>query len=377
MPGARRLHILILLTDAYGGNGGIAKFNRDFINALASDDRVETIVAIPRLMPNPSEPRPGNVIYAVDAARGKLRFAWRALSSVLVPGKFDLVICAHINLLPIAYPLKLLARAPLVLITHGIEVWCPTGNWLRNVLTRKVDGFVAVSNLTKSRFMSWSHVRDSIGWVLPNCFEPGAFAPGPKRMDLLKRYDLEGKTVLMTCGRLVSMDRYKGFDALIEALPDLAKRIPNVAYLIVGDGDNRTRLEQKVQQLGLRDRVVFAGFVSEAEKADHYRLADVYVMPSKGEGFGIVYLEAMACGIPTVGSRVDGSREALRDGLLGILVDPDDRADIERGVLEALARRREVPDGLDYFSFENFRQRVQRLLSDVLGRDHGGNAFRA
>ena len=79
---------------------------------------------------------------------------------------------------------------------------------------------------------------------------------------------------------------------------------------------------------GLSDRVVFAGFIPEAEKADHYRLADAYVMPGRGEGFGFVFLEAMACGIPVVGSRLDGSREALRQGDLGILVDPDRPDDI-------------------------------------------------
>ena len=95
------------------------------------------------------------------------------------------------------------------------------------------------------------------------------------------------------------------------------QEIPNIAYLIVGDGDDRQRLEAKARSRGIDDRVVFAGFIPEAEKADHYRLADAFVMPGRGEGFGFVFLEALACGIPVVGSRLDGSREALAPGGVG------------------------------------------------------------
>jgi glycosyltransferase involved in cell wall biosynthesis len=97
--------------------------------------------------------------------------------------------------------------------------------------------------------------------------------------------------------------------------------------MIVGDGDDRGRLEEKVKSLGLSQQVIFAGKILEHEKASHYCLADAYVMPSHGEGFGIVFLEALACGVPVIGSKVDGSREALLDGQLGRLVDanlPDD-----------------------------------------------------
>jgi glycosyltransferase involved in cell wall biosynthesis len=156
----------------------------------------------------------------------------------------------------------------------------------------------------------------------------------------------------------------------MEVLPELSVKIPNLTYLIVGDGDDRPRLQAKAKELQLDGRVVFTGFVSEAEKVDHYRLADAYVMPGRGEGFGIVYLEAMACGIPTVGSKLDGSADALRGGSLGILVDPNDRSDIMRGIVEALARGKHVPEGLDYFSFENYCGRVGGMLErmEKLGR---------
>ena len=101
-------------------------------------------------------------------------------------------------------------------------------------------------------------------------------------------------------------------------------------------------------------------------KADHYRLADAFVMPSRGEGFGIVLLEAMACGIPTMASILDGGREALRNGLLGTLVDPRDPQDVERGMLESLKKPKGIMEGLEYFSSESYERRVHNLIEDIL-----------
>ena len=96
--------------------------------------------------------------------------------------------------------------------------------------------------------------------------------------------------------------------------------------------------------------------------ADHYRLADAYIMPSHGEGFGFVFLEALACGIPAVGSKVDGGREALREGSLGRLVDPENAAELEDAILNAVREPKQVPEGIEYFSYENFERRCQRLM---------------
>ena len=141
----------------------------------------------------------------------------------------------------------------------------------------------------------------------------------------------------------------------------------------MGDGSDRRRLEEKARTLGTEDKVVFAGYISESEKADHYRLADVYVMPSQGEGFGFVYLEAMACGIPVVASSCDGSKEAVMDGKLGLLVNPRDRQEIKETTLKALKTPKAVPEGLRYFSFESFIQRLEPVLSRTIrkGNDNG------
>jgi phosphatidylinositol alpha-1,6-mannosyltransferase len=111
-------------------------------------------------------------------------------------------------------------------------------------------------------------------------------------------------------------------------------------------------------------RVVFTGLFPEEDKPDLYALADVYVMPSRGEGFGYVFLEALASGAPVIGSRLDGGREALLDGKLGLLVDPSNPAEIERAIREVLEAgpSRSVPEGLGYYSFEKFRDRLDGIV---------------
>ena len=361
----RQFRALVLVTDAFGGYGGIAKFNRDLLSALAAMPACAEVVAIPRRL----DERPGAIPVRVDfraqAAGGKLRFALAALREAWST-PVNLVIAGHINLLALSRFAALLQRARLVLVVHGIDAWKPHSSALVRASLGAVDRVIGVSNLTLSRFGQWAGADPARFRLLPNCVDLAQFTPGPKPEDLAKELGLEGRTVVMTLGRLASEERFKGFDEVIEALPSLAREIPQIAYLICGDGPDRGRLEEKACALGVRDRVVFAGFVPETRKAEYYRLADAYVMPSMGEGFGIVYLEALACGLPAMGSAMDGSREALLAGALGELVDPSDPAQVRRGIVRALAAPRGVSEKLHQFSTDAFRTRVNGIVADAL-----------
>jgi phosphatidylinositol alpha-1,6-mannosyltransferase len=155
---------------------------------------------------------------------------------------------------------------------------------------------------------------------------------------------------------------------VIEAMPELLRRIPTLKYIIVGDGDDCDRLKSKARSLGVSEQVIFTGRILEEEKALHFCLADAYVMPSHGEGFGIVFLEAVACGLPAIGSKVDGSREALLDGRLGHLVDPkipEELIDAVTKVLKSDARR-ERNDALTIFDVPHFKSRVAEWLKGML-----------
>jgi glycosyltransferase involved in cell wall biosynthesis len=360
--------LLFLLTDAYGGRGGIAKFNRNLCRALSADPLGAEVTVLPRVPPvEPIENVPPRVTYHPHAAGSKLTYTWHVVRKTfnLQPSTFNAIICGHINLLPVAVLASWLQGAPLLLILHGIDAWDPHPSFLVRKLLPQVDTFVTVSQCTKDRFLEWAPLRPEQGRVIPDCIDLDAYSPGPKRDELLDRYDLHDRTILLTLGRLSSDEQYKGHDEILEVLPDLAEEIPDVSYLVCGDGDDRSRLERKAERLGVADRTVFTGYVPEEEKDDHYRLADAFVMPGRGEGFGIVYLEAMACGVPVVASSADASREAVRDGQLGVVVDPGDASDLKQGVCGALDAGRGVPDGLEYFSFDRFLERWHEAVLGV------------
>ena len=363
----RPSRVLALVTDAFGGIGGIARFNRNLLGALAANQDIAQVVAIPRVIPLPVETLPAKLSYRTDAAGSKLRYLTVGVEEVLCGGKFDLIICGLINLVPVSYLASRLHRAPDVCILHGIDAWSPPRSLVSRALLRTVKHFIAVSAVTKERFISWSKIKPERVSVLANTVRLEEFSPGPKDPGLASRYNLAGKRVLLTVARLVARERYKGVDEVLDVLAKLVEKHPDLVYLIVGDGTDRARLESRVKHLGLEAHVRFAGFISESEKADHYRLADVFVMPSRGEGFGIVFLEALASGLPVVGSKVDGAREALMDGRLGTLVDPSDPGDIVRGIERALESSRGfVPPELAMYAYPSFQRHCHSLFARFL-----------
>jgi phosphatidyl-myo-inositol dimannoside synthase len=353
----RPLNILMLLSDGFGGFGGIAKFNRDFLNALDSCDAVSRVRVLPRLIPGAiDETIPEGIVYDRKAAAGKAAFAMRVAAQL--GARHNLVVCGHINLLPAAWVCARTSGARLVLIVHGIEAGAPRP--AARLLARRLDAVLAVSRHTAEIFGAWSGVPRDRTFILPNCVELDRFVPAERDASLAARYGLDACRVLLTVGRLAAEERYKGVDAVIEVMPRLLARFADLKYLVVGDGSDRPRLEAKSAALGVADRVVFAGRIAEAEKVAHYNLADVYVMPSFGEGFGIVLIEAAACGMPVIGSRADGSRETLLDGRLGRLVDPHSRDELVEAVIAVLTgptgRRRNAL--VRTFSYENFAART-------------------
>lgn len=358
------MRILVLTTEAFGGHGGIAKYNRDLLTALCAMPECREVIALPRLIPHETGPLSAKLRYVRAGLPGKWRYAFEALRASW--GGCDLVVCGHINLLPVASWLARWCRVPLVLVIYGIDAWQPHRSALVRRLLKRVTAVISISEITRDRFCAWVPMPANRVHILPNAIDLARYGTAPKNPALLRRYNLTGKIVLMTLGRLSRDERYKGIEEVLELLPSLLRRYPNLVYLVVGDGTDRARLERKASALGIAGHVVFTGFVPEAEKADHYRLADAYVMPGRGEGFGFVFLEAMACGVPVVASKLDGSREAVRHGALGILVDPDNPAELEAGIVQALARQRAIPEGIEYFSEENFICRAQALVRQLV-----------
>jgi glycosyltransferase involved in cell wall biosynthesis len=363
---SRRLRSVMLLSDGFGGFGGIAKFNRDFLTALSKSPLVAHLRALPRTMPEPVEAdMPVALVYERTAGAGNWVYALRLLACVIRRERIDIVLCGHLNLLRAAWVVARLKGARLVLVIHGFEAWQPRGG-LHGWLAGRIDELVSVSRLSAERFCAWSRFPLQRAQILPNCVDLERFHPQPKNTALLHHLGLGGGKVIMTVGRMADNERYKGFDEVIAIMPRLLARYPGLKYLIVGDGSDRARLQAIVSDAGLSGAVIFAGRIAEADKVSCYNLADAYVMPSRGEGFGIVLIEALACGLPVVGSSVDGSREALRGGELGRVVDPADSEALFAAVIAALHDgRRQPPAGLDLYSPRQFESRVSSWVEHL------------
>lgn len=359
------MKILLLTQDAFGGHGGIALYNRDLVRALASLHSVTNVSVVLRNRSEDCEIRLPNVSQYSNSSMRKISFICCALRFLLAP--LDLLICGHINLLPVAIALKLKLRVPLILLVYGVDAWQRRSILTRHFL-RHVNVVWSISALTRDRMENWARLGGDVYRLLPNAIDLSLYGEGPRRVELQRRFGLEQRKVVMTLGRLSSADQYKGVDEVLEVMPELLGHVPALSFVIAGDGDDRTRLEAKASRLGVRDHVVFTGFVDESEKADVFRLADVFVMPGRGEGFGFVFLEAMACGIPVIASNLDGSREAVRDGLLGTVINPDDRRQLVSAIMKALETPRGVPPGLEYFAFPRFQHRVNELIGEFAAR---------
>ena len=362
----KRRRVLALIGEAYGRGGGIAQFNRHLLETLALRDDLE-LRAI-SLYGATGCGEPDGLAWAVPADGSKARFALAAVREALL-FRPELIIAGLIGFGPISVPFRWIHGSRVWTLTHGWEVWRP-GAAADNWGLRKADLITAVSRFTRGQILDWLETPPERVQLLHNTIDLDRFHPAPRPPELERRYGVAGKKVLLTIGRIATIDGYKGHDRVIRLLGQLDQRCGDVHYLIAGDGDDRPRLEALVAELDVRHLVTFAGFVPDDEIEELYKLADVFVMPSTGEGFGIVYLEAMACGCPVVAGNKDGSVDALADGELGRLIDPDDPAALAAAIADTLAAARRhdarIP-GVERFALPVYRKRVGELVDRVLG----------
>jgi phosphatidylinositol alpha-1,6-mannosyltransferase len=361
------------LLSAFSMQGGIERFNRAMLYAfyLLEQKQVCNISASilhdHNLKENP-------YIHSTRLKTYKGNKIYFLLSSLLHLFKRETWVVGHINLAPIAYLRKLISPSNrLIVVCHGVEVFQPLKGFKKKIL-QQADLVLAVSTHTKLELILKQKVAQEKIVLFPNTLEPFFKLPiNFNKPDYLKkRYHIEEpQKVLLTVARLNSMEGYKGYDQVLKAIPLLLQSGWDVKYILCGKADilEETRIRYLVKELEIESHVILTGFISENELTDHYLLSDVFVMPSKGEGFGIVYLEAMACGREVVAGNKDGSTEALQFGKLGTLIDPDDRQDLLNGISNALSNPRDPfliqQNMLEHFSFDQFKKRTASVLQAI------------
>ena len=285
----------------------------------------------------------GILQYAVNVLWTRPRSV-RALRRALAGQPFANVVC--IQTLSLYWIARLLRRGhtgtKIIFYLHGEEI---AGGLQKQFIDRlkvsallRADGVVTVSSFTRNLALDLGISAEKM-IVINNGVDNQRFTPGPKDPDIERRFDLIGKPVLLCLARL---DERKGQDKLIEAMALILEAVPLTVLLIVGGGSDEDRLRSLAAASVASENIIFAGTASDEERLLYYRTADVYAMPNRElesgdtEGFGLVFLEAGACGKPVIGGNAGGVPDAILNEVTGLLVDGRSSAEIAAACIRLL-----------------------------------------
>lgn len=295
--------------------------------------------------------------------------------------KPQLIWVGHVSLAPMGYALSKIMRIPFWTMAYGLEVWGGLGLPTEWAL-RKSEAVLSISHWTKDILIARGFQNSQIHVVHP-CLQPGFEAKPTKSYDLSSNTPLK----LLTVSRLDASEQYKGQDHVIQALGMIKRTHPHLVphYTIQGDGNDRERLEQLVFFTGLHDHVTFLGRTDSREQLEQlYRDSDVFVMPSRfgcwegkwrGEGFGIVYVEAAALGVPSIAYQCGGVTDIIQNEESGFLVEPDNIQRLADLLLDLTHNRTRIQDVgrraqkhvQQQFSAQSMKRQIANALNSCQG----------
>jgi len=352
---------LLLAPELFMSEGGITRILRLYLKALcelaADGDRVRFVSLNDRIVRSSELQRySGERLVEWRACGGsRIVFSGGALRLGL---RSDRIVCGHIGQLPLAWAAALMRpRLSYYLVAHGIEVWRPF-TFLERRALRGARCVWCVSDFTRRQLLSNIQLPGEQTAVLPNALDPYLDPPSPFPQG-------EGPPVILSISRISVADGYKGIGHLIEAMPAVRAEIPEARLRIVGRGDGLGGLQRLAQELGLGNSVEFAGYKSDLELREEFAKCRLFALPSQKEGFGLVYLEAMAHGRPCIGALSGGAPEVITSAT-GVLVEYGDVPAIAAAVLASL--RKPWPTGpllrrAQDFSYSRFKERLGLLLA--------------
>ncbi len=372
----KSLYFLNLI--GFSQTGGLEKFNRCFMKAI---DELGTELNYTSNAASLYDTAANEQYYPAKQYKGFNQSLTLFVPTAIFTGfSKDLIILGHINLAVIGWVIKTIAPSKkLMVICHGIEVWQPVTG-IKKKMLQKADRVLAVSEYTKQQIVDKQGLPADKVSVFHNTIDPFFDFPQQfaKDKELMARYNIaETDYVVYTLCRLSSKEQYKGYDAVIKAMAKLVVKYPNTKYLLAGKYDEveKARLDKLIADNALQSNIIFAGYITDEEVTKHYQLGDVFIMPSKGEGFGIVFIEAMACGRNVIAGNADGSKDALRNGELGVILDADDVDAIATAIAVKINNKEKYNAAyaanlqhkvVEYFGFAAYKQKLKRILNPIL-----------
>ncbi len=358
---AAKQRTLLLTPEIFASEGGIPRILQIYLKALCDlsgpNDAVRLVALNDHMVDSRDLRRSSNDRLSEwrVAGRSKSRFVRDTLA--LSRGA-DRLICGHLAQLPVAFAAKLrYPRLRYYLVAHGIEVWRDY-TALERLALRRAERILCVSDYTRRELLRRCPLAPEKTVVLPNALDPYfKIAPGLPRNG-------RAPTVLVVT-RLTYSDRYKGVEHMIQAMAAIRAAIPDATLRIVGRGDDLPRLQQLRDKLRLRHAIEFLGYIDDRRMADELRSCTLFALPSEREGFGLVYLEAMANGRPCLGARAGGVPEVITPET-GVLVPYADVPAIADAAIAALRREwneAAILDRAREFSYSHFKDRLASLLA--------------
>ena len=366
--------MFLLTLSTFKFTGGIEKFNQCFLKAIQELFPTETITAWSLYDSIPDARYINNAKFR-GFDRSKANFV---LAAVWEARKYNTIFIGHINLAILVVLIRFFyPKKKIILFAHGIEVW-DLQKGLKARALKKLTSIWAVSTFTKNELCKNNDLDCRKVQVFPNTIDPFFEANIEHAIDwdLLLPYNLNhSHTIIFTLTRLKATEMYKGYDKIIAALPNLIKLYPNLKYVLAGKYDKQEyhRIKELASYYNVTYHVEILGYVASEVLINLYKAAQLFTMPSSGEGFGIVFLEAMAMGLPVIAGNADGSVDALDHGRLGRLVNPHDiqgittvlKEQLEAGKGSIIEQQLLQTQVYALFGFEQFKKRLYHLIHSL------------
>ena len=365
---------ILVLAPSMAGRGGIQRYTANLVRGLVDLLGRENVRS---LAVSDTSGRGAHDRFSV---RVKVRFVGRVLWQA-ASWNPDWIICTHIAVGPIGRVAARTVGARYMIVVHGIEAWGSLSR-LKEFSLSRADGVIVTSDFSEKQLVKTHQIDPQRIQKLPCMWDDTLLSIDPETDGMLRRIP-EGRRVVLTVARMDASERYKGHDVVLQALPSVIAKVPDLIYVMAGDGDDRPRLEKLSTELELKKHVLFLGEISDAELAALYRRSEVFVLPArtvlherklKGEGFGIVFLEAMAFGKPVIGPSYGAPQEIIRDGIDGLQAKAEDPTAVANALSHLLAapeKARQMGDAgsrrvREQYSYGSFRTFLSRILTGTI-----------
>jgi len=369
------MNILVLMTEAFA-IGGIQRMNRHVCLALSRFAEQENHqISFLSLMDGS-----GNVDkrylegdVAFCGYQGNRAAFIKSVMSKLQT-RPDVVYATHVRLAPLIRVLKLIRPSlRMGVALYGIDAWRRLPFLQRSAL-QLADFVTSISEYTSEQTVKLHNVRSGKICLIPPALDPFWMIPGPDSVLDDDIHNSSKAKIILTVTRLASSEKLKGVDCVIRAMPKIIEEVSDIQYVIVGTGDDIIRLSDLAKRKGVQENVLFVGEITDEQLRDYYLNCDIFVLPSKKEGFGIVFLEAMFFKKPVIGGDFGGSRDVICDGSTGFLVNYGDINQLSHQIIELLTDKQKSTDMgkagysrlSDMYTFNHFENNLRKVFQKYI-----------